>query len=661
MTVVAIPYLWVLFVLWGPSVNVLRNVYANGYGGAFYDLQARAILSGHLYVPRGSLALETWTHNGHDYTYFGVFPSLLRIPILLVTHRFDGELTAVSLLISWFVTGVLTALILWRVRVMLRGEAVLGWAESLTMGVVVASVCGGSVLMFLGSNPYVYSEDKAWSVALSLGAFLALLGMFERPTWTRVASAGGFIVAANLTRATEGYACVVGALLVGVWFALGKRGTDLRRWYLPLFGIAILALAAGGAVSWVKFGVLFGLPVSDYTAFHLLHDSQINGGRYFDSSYLPSTLWAYLRPSGIRFTSLFPYVTLPSGPTGVVGHILFDNRTRTASVTASMPLLFLLSCIGVVGSFRRHVSGTTKMLRLLLLASAAGTAAVLFYGWIADRFLADFLPFLILASAIGAVLLWRYLEGWTARSRHVVVGLIVALGIFGVIANVGLSITPTDAWTQDQASAFLRTQIALSRLTGKPISGHILSGERLPYWAPADTLFIAGDCRALYVSNGEDYTGVLDQRAEHRTWVPIEEAGFNHIFEITVGPPNSASGLGIPLVTLGQATISIHSRDAPRGRVFVRFTVQDPHYASASATATVQQGSTHTISIEVDPYSDVIVVSMDGYTYLSGPVTSGESTTARVTSGETSSSLAIRPIRSPSPSLPLCHQLFRFR
>src|ERR1700729_1072700 len=69
-----VPYLWVLFWMWNNSPSVLRNAYSNGYGENFYDLQSRAILSGHLYVPNGSLAIEAWTHDGHQYTYFGIFP-----------------------------------------------------------------------------------------------------------------------------------------------------------------------------------------------------------------------------------------------------------------------------------------------------------------------------------------------------------------------------------------------------------------------------------------------------------------------------------------------------------------------------------------------------------------------------------------------------------
>lgn len=658
MAVVTLPYLWVLFVLWNGTPNLLRNVYANGYGGDFYDLQARSMLSGHLDVPAGRLSIESWVHHGHNYTYFGLFPSLLRMPVLLVTHRVDGHLTALSLLAAWLVTGVFTSLLVWRVRIIIRGDAVLGRAEAAVMGVLVASVAGGSVLVYLAANPYVYSEDKAWSVALAVGAFLALLGMLERPTWGRVASCTLLIVAANLTRATEGYACVVGAVLVSLWFALGKRGPERRRWWKPMVGVAILAVVVGSVVDYAKFGVLFGLPLNDYTAFHVLNEKHINGGRYFDPLYLPSTLVAYLQPGGLRLTGVFPYITLPAGPTRVVGNVLFDNRTRTASVTASMPLLFLLSCLGVLSACRRHAGPAMSMLRIVLIASATGTAAVLFYGWIADRYLADFLPFLVIASAMGSVTLWRRLEGRSRRIRLGACGLMVALGAFGIAANLALSVTPTDAWSTAQTSRFLRTQNALSNLTGHPLHGQILQGNSLPFWAPAGTVYIAGHCNALYVSDGEDYRGVLNQRAEHRTWVDVEHGqGYQHGLTITFGPADVASGSGVSLASMGQSTLLIHSTTATPGWNSVWFTVQDPHYASTSVHATIRQGSTHPVVIQTDRYRRLLTVMMDGNTYVQGPVTAQTLPLVRIDAPQVSRAFAVSEVLSKAPGTPLCHQL----
>ena len=70
--------LWIMWDLWSGSLNVLRSVPYD----YFYDLQARAMFHGHLYLPNGKMGIEAFVHNGRDYTYFGIFPSLIRMPIL---------------------------------------------------------------------------------------------------------------------------------------------------------------------------------------------------------------------------------------------------------------------------------------------------------------------------------------------------------------------------------------------------------------------------------------------------------------------------------------------------------------------------------------------------------------------------------------------------
>src|ERR1700679_539638 len=50
----AVPFIWISWVLWGP-VNPLRpTVYENN----FYELQARAMFHGHLYLHNGAIGIE---------------------------------------------------------------------------------------------------------------------------------------------------------------------------------------------------------------------------------------------------------------------------------------------------------------------------------------------------------------------------------------------------------------------------------------------------------------------------------------------------------------------------------------------------------------------------------------------------------------------------
>ena len=131
IALMAVPFLWILWSLWGP-VNLLRpTVYENN----FYDLQARAMFHGHLSLAPGSLGIEGFVHDGRTYTYFGLFPSIVRMPILLVTSSLDAKLTPTYMLLAWLLTGLFTSLLLWRVRFLVRGDVVMGRMEATAFGV----------------------------------------------------------------------------------------------------------------------------------------------------------------------------------------------------------------------------------------------------------------------------------------------------------------------------------------------------------------------------------------------------------------------------------------------------------------------------------------------------------------------------------------------
>ena len=142
---VTLPFLWVLWDLWTGKVDPLRAVSPSN----FYDLQGRAMLGGHFDLPPGSIGIEAFLHAGRTYTYFGLFPSLLRLPVLAVTHAYDGRLTAPSILAAWLVACVSACLLYWRVRVVVRGAAPMGWAEAVAAGASLAALTGGS--FFIGA------------------------------------------------------------------------------------------------------------------------------------------------------------------------------------------------------------------------------------------------------------------------------------------------------------------------------------------------------------------------------------------------------------------------------------------------------------------------------------------------------------------------------
>jgi hypothetical protein len=61
---VTVPYLWILWNLWTGTFDPTRPYSPSN----FYDLQARAMFHGHLYIPNGSIGIEAFIHGGRQYT-----------------------------------------------------------------------------------------------------------------------------------------------------------------------------------------------------------------------------------------------------------------------------------------------------------------------------------------------------------------------------------------------------------------------------------------------------------------------------------------------------------------------------------------------------------------------------------------------------------------
>ena len=124
------PFIWILWSDWGPPTPFRQTFFENNY----FDLQARAMFHGHLSLANGALGIEGFVHDGRTYTYFGLFPSLIRMPILLVTSSLDGRLTPSYMLLAWLLTGLFVSLLLWRVRYLVRGDCPMGRTRPLRTG-----------------------------------------------------------------------------------------------------------------------------------------------------------------------------------------------------------------------------------------------------------------------------------------------------------------------------------------------------------------------------------------------------------------------------------------------------------------------------------------------------------------------------------------------
>ena len=615
--------MWILWSDWGPIDPVRRAVYQDN----FYDLQARAMFHGHLSLAPGTLGLEGFVYGGRTYTYFGLFPSIIRMPILLFTSSLDGKLTPTYTLAAWLLTGLFSTLLLWKVRFLVRGDAAMGRAEATAFGVLMATIMGGTIWYLLAATPFVFNEDLAWSICLTVGSLFALLGVMERPSWPRVLGSGALILCANLDRATTGWACLVGAGLIALWFAFGFGGATNRRWCVPLLGVAFIPLIISCVVNHAKFGVWFGVSNTEQVWTHVNAYRRkflaANHGAEEGIIFIPTNLLTYFRPDGLSFSGVFPYVGLPTSPPTPVGGVLFDRLYRTSSITASMPLLFLLSLWGLVTAFRPRAVGRIALTRLLLLAAGSAGAALMLWGYIAPRYLGDFVPFLVLASAVALADIFRRLENRSRARRVGAVGVISILALFGIAANFGMAVVPVaDEWDTTQVLNYVQAQNTLSDITGHPLKGDVIRGDALPKWGPAGQLAVVGNCSGLYISNGENYATVPSSQFTRATWMTVQlGTPFQHAFEITPWDVTSAETQSTTLVDAGGVQFVVKTTPTKGHQVVMTLGFYGPNASRESGKFIERTGTTHHLLVTTDPVKHQFAASLDGVTRVSGTFT----------------------------------------
>jgi hypothetical protein len=653
LAIALVAYLWVL---WDHGLDPLRTAWSNGAASNFYDLQARALFHGDWHVPRGTLSIEAFVVDGREYMYFGPFPALLRMPILAITDSFDGQLTALSMLLAWLVTALFSSLLVWRIRVLVRGPVALGRAEAASYAVFLATITSGSALLHLAAMPWVYNEDFAWGAALGIGTLFAVIGVLEKPTAGRVLGVGALALAATLSRTTIGWGCVIAVLLTAIWFGLGRGGNENRRWCPALLVVGMTVFSIGCAVNWVKFGIPFGVDMGSQIFTKVNHHRRevlaANGGRLWSPTFVPSTAWAYLRPNGVHFTSVYPFVTLPTSPAEELGGVTLDQTYRAGSIPATMPLLFLLGLWGVVAAFRRRANGVLRLMRLPLIAAAMATTGVLVWGYIAHRYIAEFIPLLVVAGALGMVDLWRRFEGKSQRVGLALFVSIVTVGGFSVLANLGLSSSPTDAtaWRGHRVRDFVEMQKQISDFTGHPLNGKIARGGRLPKWAPADQLFVLDDCSGLYLSTGE---------RESPTWVTVELGpGFRHAFDVTYHDKDQGR---IPLVTIGDnrtTVVSMEDRGIDWIR-WIRFRVDGPSHSSVGRWSRLTLGETLRVDVVTDVASRRASVAVAGKHGVDGSIVSDSPVRLQTRPGSQEPRQLVTIVEKPVPVPRLCRELTR--
>ncbi|HUS41630.1 MAG TPA: hypothetical protein VMY16_03090 [Ilumatobacteraceae bacterium] len=538
------------------TFNPFRTQFTGGTFANYFEGQARAFLDGNLALEEGVLGIEAFIRDGKEFMYFGPFLGVIRVPFALLSDGLDGRLTLMSLFIG-------TALLYWQSNKLLDHILVLvhpGVDQSTTerwfrIGWRI-SVATGTVVLTLLSIPWGYHEAHLWSAALFITVLNQMMRFSEMPT-NRMWIFGVTLLALVLNRPTTAYAGLIG---VAALFAVSFwRKLASRRALLQLAGWFTLAFVATVSVNWAKFRRPFGIPMEDqfFTKVDANRAEMLAryDNKYFQTEFIPSNLWAYFRPDGVDISGRFPFIDAPRSLPWVWGDAFYDATYRTASVTATNPLLLIGSVIGVIAFVRLWREPSFWRLAPVVGAGILAAGGVAGWGYIATRYLTDFLPGMLVLTAIAIAVFVRYVNGRTEPINPVVkrVGQVgaIALITWSIVANVAIAFNYSYSLGDrlDHMSRLLDVQDAAAGIIGSSPADRTVFLDELPYerYDPAEvgTLAIIGDCEALYYSNGD----TVD------TWVAVEygDSDWRRDY-LTTSTDELAVGYEIELVRLSESS-----------------------------------------------------------------------------------------------------------
>jgi len=507
------------------SLRYGRTALAIGFASGFFDLQGRAFLDGRLSVPDGSLGIEGFETGGHTFLYFGPWPALLRLPVLMSTDDFDDRLTVASMALAWLVFAVMFVKLVWLARRLILPERPVSRTDAALAALLIAAGTGGTTLTFDASLPWAYHEVYLWQSAFVIGAAYWMVRVVLDPDPRAIRWLGAFALGAALTRTTGGWAVSLTVIGIAIWLRWGRSFVGRReRWGWVLVAGAV-PLAVAIAYNYVRFRHPYMFPLQDqvWTRLneHRREALEVNGGSITGLQFFWTSLVNYFSPTGVRIVDYFPWITLPAEPAKAYRGAFLDQSFRTGSVTAFMPLLCLLSLLGLVRLLRPTPAGPAglglRALRPPAIATVLMTAGVMAYGYVATRYTSEFVPGLLVLGTVGTWTLGSALRRVGRGPRVAVLG-VVTIGVaWSLVAWTAVGFA-TSAFTYrgDRLERYLTLQSALSGGPDSPMSRLVRTGDHLPTGAaPADTLYIRGQCDGLYVATGDSYEPwtVVEERA----------------------------------------------------------------------------------------------------------------------------------------------------
>lgn len=455
--------------IWFASTGTWTNWESPTY---YYSSLAEAFLNGNLHLPitpdpqllalenpydpstRGGIEVpvDLSLYDGKFYMYWGPVPSLLLSVIQFFTHKHIGDLTVALV----FVCGIFLAqsallFAIWDQNFKTLPNRILH------LTILLGGLTGPIILLRHNyENAKIYEASIAGSQFFLLCGLLSILSGIKRPSmpgW-HFALGGFFWILSIGTR--QILAAPIGIMVVSttLWIATGRNIPVVKIRKLILLGLPfILGFVCLGWYNWARFN-----SVTESGFYYQLAGPNLreHSSELFSQSYIPQNLYNYLfNPP--RFISKFPFIFMEKGSENPVFHFFtvpdYYNAQPITGLLYIFPFMIFAITPIIVLLLKLYNEGSSNLIpnmeRLKLfswmLFNLGGSFLIAFilltmFFWVGMRYLGDYIPELIVLSALGFWSGYRHFV-----QKPVAKGLYTFLGVFlasiSILASILLVIS----------------------------------------------------------------------------------------------------------------------------------------------------------------------------------------------------------------------------
>ena len=368
-------------------------------------------------------------------------------------------------------------------------------------------------MLWLSSAALVYHEAELWGAALAWLGFDRVVAWWSTRRGLDLLGAGALAALALSTRPSSGMGPALALGGLAVVLAVQRAVARPGAWCVGAAAVPFLlyALRQRRCASATPFSVPFDRQVLNEFSADRRAALADNGGTLFGRQ-VPANGPRAVPAAGHDRAPGAGAVAVVGRPADLIGGVTFDTVDRSASLAGRGAGVRRRRVVGVVATIRRRVAGSVGGVDCV--AAAVAVVPTLAIAFIAQRYLADFVPVLVVGAALGVPAVAAWAAGSGGAPARVLAG--------DSRARRRRPDGRTRAWPCWPATCTCcptRPSAATSSRCNTPIQDACGGGrrrtsqrvERLGEVGPDGAVAIVGDCDGLYRSDGETWR-LLEQR-----------------------------------------------------------------------------------------------------------------------------------------------------